>query len=113
MSRQLIIVACTDPLMWYRDLVGTAVPLLRDMPRELCWLSRDADGLTNVVKHSDAVPMPSGFRQLQPTELLHHRDFVLGPGRVTHEWHVATPEQIGTAVGLRLAMRVMDQQEPL
>jgi len=113
MSRQLIIVACSDPLLWYRGLVGKAVPLLRDIPREMCWLSKDPEGLTNIVKHCDAVPMPSGFKLLVSTDLLHHRDFVLHPGEPTYQWHVVTPEQIGTQVGARLSMRAIDQQEPL
>jgi hypothetical protein len=59
--RMLYIVQCPDHLMWYRRKVGCMVELLRNLPAEECWLSREPSGLTNIVRHVDAVAVPEGW----------------------------------------------------
>ena len=39
-------------MMWYRDLVGTTVPFLRQYHD--CFMSREPAGYTNIVKLCDA-----------------------------------------------------------
>lgn len=51
--RALKILACSDPLMWYADMIGEVVPLLRIEETE--YLSREPAGYTNIVKKTDAI----------------------------------------------------------
>lgn len=53
-ATRLRIVQCRDHLMWYRDMIGQTVELVRDLPAEKCWLSREPSGHTNIVKYADA-----------------------------------------------------------
>lgn len=43
----------SDPLMWYREMVGKYVPYRSEEP-DVFW-SREPAGYTNVVRKSDAV----------------------------------------------------------
>jgi len=43
---------CSDPLMWYRDLVGTLVDY-RGRDADVYW-SREPAGYTNIVRPDDA-----------------------------------------------------------
>jgi hypothetical protein len=49
----LKITQCSDPMMWYRDLVGKIVPLHRCHTD--CFMSREPAGYANIVKLTDAV----------------------------------------------------------
>lgn len=49
---QLLIKKCSDPQMWYADLVGKEVPLLRE-DADGYW-SREQAGHTNIVRREDA-----------------------------------------------------------
>ena len=48
----LKIVKCSDPLLWYYDLVGEFVPLIRE--EAACYISRERAGYTNIVHKYDA-----------------------------------------------------------
>ena len=48
------IVSCSDPMMWYADLVGKNVPFVRYLLAENCILCREPAGYTNIVKIQDA-----------------------------------------------------------
>ncbi len=50
--KELKIIKCSDPFMWYNDLVGSIVPLLREY--EDCYMSREPTGFANIVKKEDA-----------------------------------------------------------
>lgn len=51
--KALKIVRCSDSMMWYRDQVGSIVPLVRITPD--CYMSREPAGYSNIVKLEDAV----------------------------------------------------------
>lgn len=51
--KQLLIKSCSDSSLWYRDLVGQTVPLLK-MPVFGEYLSREPSGFTNIVRECDA-----------------------------------------------------------
>lgn len=53
LTRKLKIIKCSDSLMWYRNMVGQTVPLLREHPD--CYMSREPDGYANIVKREDAI----------------------------------------------------------
>lgn len=42
---------CSDQMFWYRDLVGTVVPFLRDAPD--FYMSREPAGYSNIVRKTD------------------------------------------------------------
>lgn len=50
--KQLQINQCSDPLVWYADLIGQRVQLLRE-DADGYW-SREPGGFTNIVKREDA-----------------------------------------------------------
>lgn len=50
--KELLIIKCSDSLMWYSELVGKTVPLLREY--EDCYMSREPTGFANIVKKEDA-----------------------------------------------------------
>ena len=52
MERKLLITGCTDPLMWYANMIGSVVPLLG--VDDDCYWSREPAGHKNIVKMSDA-----------------------------------------------------------
>ncbi|WP_439861617.1 hypothetical protein [Pseudomonas sp. MBLB4136] len=56
-GRELLITGCRDPLMWYADLVGQRVPLVRIEAD--CYLSREPAGWTNMVYKTDAEIVPA------------------------------------------------------
>jgi hypothetical protein len=49
---RLLITKCSDSLLWYRDLVGEYVPLLREY--DDCYMSREPAGYANIVRKEDA-----------------------------------------------------------
>lgn len=51
--KYLLITQCNDPLMWYADMIGFTVPLIRE-DAEYYW-SLEQGRLKNIVKKSDAV----------------------------------------------------------
>lgn len=54
-TRALRIVGCSRPGMWYRDLIGTLVPLVTYWAADKAWCSREPMGFTNIVLYRDAV----------------------------------------------------------
>lgn len=50
--KRLRITKCSDSLLWYADLVGQQVPLVREIPEG--YLSREPGGFTNIVRKEDA-----------------------------------------------------------
>ena len=52
MERRLLITGCSDPLMWYANMVGQVVTLL-GVDDEYYW-SREPAGPRNIVKLADA-----------------------------------------------------------
>lgn len=46
------ITKCSDPLLWYRDLVGAYVPFLRNTGDT--YMSREPAGYANIVRLQDA-----------------------------------------------------------
>lgn len=54
-KRELLIIKCSDSLMWYAGKVGQRVPYIRTIPSEGIHISREPAGYTNIVKMSDAV----------------------------------------------------------
>lgn len=51
--KYLLITGCSDPLMWYANLVGTVVPYCGIWP-ESGWASREKSGYSNMIKFEDA-----------------------------------------------------------
>lgn len=100
-AARLIIVQCHDPLMWYRDLIGHVVPLVRDLPSEHSWLSREPSGLTNIVRYRDANPIPNGWKAAANSDQFQHNDLVLEHGH----WLKPRIELIGTPVGTHIVIR--------
>ena len=52
MERKLLITGCSDPLMWYANMVGRVVALLGI--DDECYWSREPAGHRNIVKRADA-----------------------------------------------------------
>lgn len=48
MATHIVITRCPDGLMWYAGKVGHIVPLVRDLPSDGSYLSREPSGLTNI-----------------------------------------------------------------
>lgn len=94
MNQQLLILQCPDRSLWYRAMVGRSVPLLRNLP-EGAWLSREPSGLTNIVRHGDASPLPIGFTAAPHDSLIQHGDLIHDGAQL----HPARPDQLGHPVG--------------
>lgn len=50
--KALFITQCSDSLMWYRNLVGSTVPFLKQY--DDCYMSLEPDGYLNIIKLCDA-----------------------------------------------------------
>lgn len=50
--KSLLITGCSDSLLWYSNMVGQTVPLLREYPD--CYMSREPEGYANIIKKYDA-----------------------------------------------------------
>ncbi len=46
------IIKCSDSMLWYRDLVGQKVPMIKEVDEG--YLSREPAGYTNIVRREDA-----------------------------------------------------------
>jgi|GEM_PF-4007368 len=97
----LLILSCSDPLLWYRSHIGRMATIVRDLPDEGCWLAREPDGLANIVKHSDAIRVPAGFRPATDPLLIEPGDLLLC-GR---DWVPTRVEQWGTQIAGRPVIR--------
>lgn len=51
--KAIMIKQCSDPLMWYRNMVGQVVPLARE-DTDVLW-SREPAGHINIILRQDAV----------------------------------------------------------
>ena len=101
MSTKLIITRCTDHLMWYRHLTGRVVPIVRDLPAEHCWLSREPSGLTNIVRYHDASPLPQGWDAAANDTSFQRGDMVF----INGQWMQPALERIGTPIGKNIVIR--------
>lgn len=81
MASHIVITRCPDSLMWYAGKVGHIVPLVRDLPSDGSYLSREPSGLTNIVRHEDAIPLPAGFAAAAADTRVQLRDLILLDGR--------------------------------
>lgn len=97
----LVITRCTDNLMWYRDKIGQLVPLLKDLPEEHCWLSRQPEGYTNIVRHQDAVRVPTGYGPARLDTAIQPGDLVLRNG----QWQSPRLEELGTSASSFITIR--------
>ncbi len=88
----LLITGCSNSLMWYRESIGCVVPLVRDLVREQCWLSREPAGFVNIVRKTDAVVLPSNHFPLHQSMLIQQGDFVY---RGERQWVQVAFDQIG------------------
>ncbi|WP_345969610.1 hypothetical protein WCX72_09805 [Sulfurimonas sp. HSL1-6] len=50
--KQIRIISCSDPMMWYADHIGEIFPLIREEGGS--YLTREPAGYTNVVRLADA-----------------------------------------------------------
>jgi len=65
MTTVIKINACSDEKLWYSKHVGKYVPFVRHLLSEKCFMSREQDGYTNIVKMNDAhlVEVRSDFNE--------------------------------------------------
>jgi hypothetical protein len=49
--KKILITRCSDRHLWYNDLVGEYVPLLREY--DDCYMSREPAGFANIVRKED------------------------------------------------------------
>ncbi len=101
MSTLLLITKCEDSLMWYSHLVGQVVPLFRDLPAEKCWMSFEPAGYKNIIKHTDATPVPTGYTAARRGTVLQQHDLIFLNG----QWHAPTLDQLGTPAAGHLVIR--------
>lgn len=73
----LLIVSCSNPLLWYAAHLGAMVPLLRDLPAEQCWLVREPSGYSNVLRYQDGVTVPEGYQPTDQHLLIEPNDLLL------------------------------------
>ena len=63
--KELKIIKCNDPSMWYYNKIGETLPIIQEFENE--YLSREEAGFTNIVKKSDCV-LISDFDKLVSNE---------------------------------------------
>jgi hypothetical protein len=102
MSERLAITGCSDPLLWYAPLIGQLVDLVRDLPAEGTWLSREPAGYLNIVYHCDAVPVPRGYKTASADTVLQHLDLIFADGL----WRNPRLDQLGTSVAGHIVIRL-------
>lgn len=106
-----LIIKCTDPLMWYRHLVGQLVPLVRDLEAEGLWMSMEPAGFKNIVHKADAVRVPGGHRLVGHGELIERGDRLIHGaawvlcslpqwGQPVNQQHVIRAESEGPRYGI-------------
>lgn len=49
--KEILILKCSDPQLWYSKLVGKKVPFLREYSD--CFMSREPTGFANIVRKED------------------------------------------------------------
>lgn len=104
--QRLLILRCSDPQLWYRDLIGRTAPLVSNLPEsEGSWLSCEPTGYLNVVRKRDAMVLPTGYLPVHTDMLIQRGDFV----RRDDAWIGSTPEEWGTLVGQRVVVREYKQ----
>jgi len=108
-NTHLLILTCSDPLMWYRHLVGQLVPMVHDLlPEPGCYWSREASGLLNVVKQTDAAPTPLGYSPVRPQDLIQRGDLIAQPSS-QGIWRTPTLQEIGGTAEGRIVIRKATQ----
>lgn len=100
-STHILITGCKDHLMWYSRLVGCMYDLVRDLPEERCYLSREPAGYTNIVRHADAVLVPFGHFPAERGTLIQQHDLVL----VRRRWSLPALDELGTPVEGHIVIR--------
>jgi len=104
-NTHLLILTCSDHLMWYRHLVGQLVPLVQGLlPEPGCYWSREASGMVNVVKQTDAAPTPSGYSPTRPQDLIQRGDLIAQPS-AQGIWRAPTLQEIGKPCEGRVVIR--------
>lgn len=58
-KKELLIVQCSDPMMWYADQIGCRVPIIGE--DSLYFLSREPAGYSNIIKKTDAKIVPAAL----------------------------------------------------
>lgn len=96
-----LITQCTDQHLWYANLVGKSVDVIRELPAEQCWLSREPAGYANIVHYQDGIALPHGFDLAANDTHIQRHDLVL----VGRRWHLPRLEQIGTPVANQYVIR--------
>lgn len=101
----ILITHCNDHLMWYSDMVGQVVLLLREEPD--CFISREPAGFTNIVHKRDAARIPEGYRPCDAVTLLQKGDLVAHrPGfKGGDPWRESAPDEWGKAKGRMTVIR--------
>lgn len=61
--KMLRIDQCSDGMMWYRDQVGSIVPLVRDLNSEGTFLTREPSGFSNVVRKCDVTVIDTALQE--------------------------------------------------
>lgn len=107
--KTLLITKCSNSLMWYRNLVGQVVPLVRYLHDERCWLSREPDGFVNIVRKTDAVVLPPNHFPLQQSLLVQQGDFF---HRGEGQWVQVDFDQIGKPAGRSIMVRPFEPERP-
>lgn len=97
----LVITQCTDHLMWYSDKVGQCVPLIRDLPQERCWLARQPEGFSNIVRHADALLLPHHHVLVASGQLMQRGDRMHMP----HGWGLVPMSMWSRAITSELVIR--------
>jgi hypothetical protein len=104
-STHLLILHCGDHLMWYRHLVGQLVPLVEGvLPEPGYYWSREASGLLNIVRQTDAAPTPAGYAPAAPQDLIQQGDFIAQP-RGHSVWRAPTLQELGTSCQGHIVIR--------
>lgn len=105
---KLLILSCSDAMLWYVKHVGQMVPLLRDLPDEQCWLVREPSGFSNILRYRDGVVVPDGY-VLAHAELLIEPNDLLLQGR---QWLQASVDLWGQPAATRSVIRRLCTPKP-
>lgn len=105
---KLLILSCSDALLWYAQHIGYMAPLLRDLPDEQCWLVREPSGFSNILRYRDAVPVPEGYALAEPDLLIQPNDLLLH-GR---KWLQASVDLWGQPAATRSVIRRHSTPQP-
>ncbi len=96
-ARHLLILACSDHLMWYASRVGQLVPMVDGLlPEPNCYWSREPSGLVNIVRQIDAAPTPAGWAPAANDTLIQPGDLIADIHSPQGPWRAASLAEIGS-----------------